>query len=462
LVNDQLAGSQETVVGTKGDSVAAWPDGRFVVAWEGDVLFELQTDVFVRFFTAEGGAENDDVRVNQWIEGRQRRPSMTTLDDERIVLVWESCPTVGISPAAGQDADDCGVFGIVLSWGSTEPIQEFQVNSYTIGDQGYPSVARISSGGFVVVWESCPTGAYDGQDGWGCGIFAQIFGSDGVPAGDEFQVNSLFEGTQTRPECASLANGFAIHWSNEDYVWETVEHRLAAFDSVGGPVGAEIQMNPLTGKSSWETAALAVDFVGGFFAVWRGGPFFDGPPGNEAATWEFFVRHFASLDLLSAPPTEVIAPCVDPSYQGGFSIAASNDGGFVVVWPGHIDAEGCGDSEDNVEKQMYVVRYGSDGAPIGAPHSASSLTKGYNNRPAVATFGDGSFVVVWTNTPPFESPEMVQDKDLNNVFFQRFNALGEKIWRSCNNGQCEMDESCDTCPADCGKCVPVIVYHLSP
>ena len=44
---------------------------------------------------------------------------------------------------------------------------EFQINSYTLGDQRFPDIAMNDDGRFVVVWES------DGQDGDGWGIFAE-------------------------------------------------------------------------------------------------------------------------------------------------------------------------------------------------------------------------------------------------------------------------------------------------
>ncbi len=46
---------------------------------------------------------------------------------------------------------------------------EFQVNTYTTGGQGYPKVAALTGGGFVVAWQSY------GHDGSGQGIFAQRF-----------------------------------------------------------------------------------------------------------------------------------------------------------------------------------------------------------------------------------------------------------------------------------------------
>ena len=61
--------------------------------------------------------------------------------------------------------------------------------------------AGLANGGFVVVWES------EGQDGSGYGIYAQRYGADGVATGDEFQVNSLTDYGQSRPEVAADAVG---------------------------------------------------------------------------------------------------------------------------------------------------------------------------------------------------------------------------------------------------------------
>ena len=50
---------------------------------------------------------------------------------------------------------------------------EFQVNTWTIWDQVFPSVTGLSGGGFVVTWESFE------QDGWGYGIYGQLYGIKG-------------------------------------------------------------------------------------------------------------------------------------------------------------------------------------------------------------------------------------------------------------------------------------------
>ncbi len=67
---------------------------------------------------------------------------------------------------------------------------EFQVNTYTNGTQYFPSVTALSSGNFVVSWQC------NGQDGAGYGVFGQIFNATGAKFGSEFQVNTYTTGNQ--------------------------------------------------------------------------------------------------------------------------------------------------------------------------------------------------------------------------------------------------------------------------
>src|SRR6188508_215988 len=62
---------------------------------------------------------------------------------------------------------------------------EFQVNTYSTGNQQGPDVGTDAAGNFVVIW----TGAGD-QDTSGTGVFGQRFSADGSQLGGEFQVNT--------------------------------------------------------------------------------------------------------------------------------------------------------------------------------------------------------------------------------------------------------------------------------
>src|SRR5438105_1507646 len=63
-----------------------------------------------------------------------------------------------------------------------------------VGNSAYiPSLALDGSGGFVVTWTS---GGSAGSDDSGSSVQARRFGSDGTPAGTDFQVNVYTTGNQ--------------------------------------------------------------------------------------------------------------------------------------------------------------------------------------------------------------------------------------------------------------------------
>ena len=89
---------------------------------------------------------------------------------------------------------------------------EFQVNSYTTSDQSFPAVASDAAGNFVVVWKSDGSA---GTDTSACSIQGQRYDSAGAPQGGEFQVNSYTTGDQRYPAVASDAGGnFVVVWQS--------------------------------------------------------------------------------------------------------------------------------------------------------------------------------------------------------------------------------------------------------
>ena len=86
---------------------------------------------------------------------------------------------------------------------------EFQINTYTTDYQFGARVAMDPAGRFVVTWYSKL------QDGDGVGVFAQAYDSSGAPAGSEFQVNTYTMGNQSEPRVAADAAGdFVIAWTS--------------------------------------------------------------------------------------------------------------------------------------------------------------------------------------------------------------------------------------------------------
>ena len=95
-------------------------------------------------------------------------------------------------------------------------------------------------------------------------------------------------------------------------------------------------------------------------------------------------------------------------YTSTPAIGTFPDGNFVVVWSvivnGRFDV--CGQ------------RYSSEGKKEGNKFSVNSYTYGTQKHPAIGTFSDGSFVVVWES--------QYQDGSENGIFVQKFYGNGTK------------------------------------
>ena len=67
---------------------------------------------------------------------------------------------------------------------------EFQVNATANDEQWVSTTAGLTDGGFVVTWTS------NNQDGDGYGIYGQRYDAAGAAAGAEFQINTYTAGDQ--------------------------------------------------------------------------------------------------------------------------------------------------------------------------------------------------------------------------------------------------------------------------
>jgi hypothetical protein len=181
-------------------SLAIGPDGGFVVAWESVGQDGDRTGVFGRRFDALGAPLGGDFQVNTYTTDYQRDPAIDTDLYGNFVVVWESYR---------QDGSRSGVFGQRLDASGVRLGEEFQVNAHTTEAQRSPSVESLSGGGFVVVWESAD------QDGNDLGVFGRRFAADGLPMGTEFQINAYTTGAQGAPTIvADPAGNFVVGWES--------------------------------------------------------------------------------------------------------------------------------------------------------------------------------------------------------------------------------------------------------
>jgi len=269
--------------------------------------------------------------------------------------------------------------------GQTFPIgDEFQINTYTDGGQYFPAVASDPEGNFVAVWQS--DGSY-GTDSSNFSIQGQRYASDGLPIGDEFQINTY---TSNRQEFASVAmdgaGAFVVVWaSSGSYETDLFNPSIQGqrYDSNGSPIGNQIQVNTFT-TGNQVFPAVASDPQGNFVVVWQS----RGSSGTDGSGYSIQGQRYASDGSVIGGEFQVNTYIT--GHQERSSVAMEADGSFAVVW------ESFGSSgTDASDLSIQGRRYDSNGSPIGGEFQVNTYTTEGQRFPSVAIDTAGDFVVVF-------------------------------------------------------------------
>lgn len=217
---------------------------------------------------------SDEFRVNTWTDGNQQfhapSPEAVAMDaDGDAVIVWAS---------QNQEGNDWGVFAQRFAPDGSRVGSEFQVNRYTTGEQKNATVAIDADGDFVVTWSSFA------QDGSNFGVYARLYNAAGTPRTGEFRVNSTSEGYQRLSTVSMDAQGnFIIVWGQENAAAQTqIMGRM--FDSDGVPRGNDFQINEPTNEPLLQPH-VASNPQGEFVVAWERG---------AQPTQDIYARTFAA------------------------------------------------------------------------------------------------------------------------------------------------------------------------
>jgi len=182
-------------------SAAATPND-FVVVWQDGTSpggGQPGRGVFGQRYATAGDPLGPEFQVETYTTGYQGAPAIVVQPSGSYVVVWHS---------DGQDGSNLGIYGQRYGSGGAPFGSEFRVNAYTTGDQGFPTIATDGAGCFFIAWT--------GVDESGSGIFGQsyVFGDPTTEA--QYQVNTFTPGNQARPIAGSLPSGtFVIAWESQ-------------------------------------------------------------------------------------------------------------------------------------------------------------------------------------------------------------------------------------------------------
>jgi hypothetical protein len=324
-------------------AVASNPNGDFVVSWAASD--GGYTGIFGRRFDALGVPQGSNFRVNSYTTNFQNRPAVASNVSGDFVVVWDSI---------GQDGSGFGVFGQRYNASGVAQGGEFRVNSYTTGDQNYPSVSSDANGNFLVVWMS------SGQDGSVFSVFGQRYNASGVAQGGEFRVNTYTTSPGVAPAVSADGNGnFIVVWSPLfDGNFSGIDGQR--FDAAGVRQGSEFQVNSyVTGQQAYPS--VSSDASGNFVVVWESN-------GQDGGGYGIFGRSFNAAGV--AQGAEFRVNSYTTGTQRFAAVAAGSDGDFTVVW----DSNGQDGSQRGVFGQRYGDMIFEDGFESGGLTRWSSAT----------------------------------------------------------------------------------------
>jgi hypothetical protein len=361
--------------------VTSGPSGSFVVVWESVYQDGPDVGIFGQRFDGAGVPQGDEFLVNAYITGVQYRPHIASDGAGNFVVVWHDTT---------RDGNGFGIFGRRFSAAGTPLGGDFQVNSYTTGNQWVPRVASRTDGSFVVVWF--------GQDGSAGGVFGRRFDAAGLAEGAEFQINTFTTADQSVTDVALDASGnFVVVWNSygeDGSRWGIFGRR---FDATGSAQGSAFQVNSSTTESQFHPTVV-FDAGGGFVVVWWS-------EGQDADRSDIFGRRFNAAGSPQGLDFQINTYTTGRRFES--HVASDASGGFTVAW----SAEG----QDGNLLGIFARRYLASGAPAGGEFQVNSHTTYSQRYAAIASGPPGHFVVTWASHS--------QDGHLYGIFGQRFSDL---------------------------------------
>jgi cysteine-rich repeat protein len=185
--------------------VAASTEGVFLVVWADNRLVAPDLSgygVRARRFLSDGTPlDAADFPVNLATTGDQHQPTVAATPDGGFLVAWRD--TSRRAPDAASGSIRARRVGIDGALGATELL----LNSTTLGDQSEPALAVAPDGRWAVVFTdaSATTG-----DASGTQVRVRFFGADDAPAGLDQRVNDRTEGDQRQADVSFAADGSAL------------------------------------------------------------------------------------------------------------------------------------------------------------------------------------------------------------------------------------------------------------
>ncbi len=314
-----------------------------------------------------------------------------TLDSAGSQSITATDPTAAVSGTSGPITVSPAAFGrVAVSVALAAPVagSEFQVNTYTTGNQQSPKVASDTAGDYVVVWQSFGEGSSD----WD--IYAQRYNASGAAQGSELEVNTYTSGNQFAPTVAMDSQGdFVVAWQGVGNNGSNYGIYARLYNASGVALEAsQFLVNTFTGNNQSAPAA-AMDSEGDFVVAWHGA--------GGVGAYGIYARQYNASGTPQASPFQVSAGVSNPA------VAMDSQGDFIITSSEF--------NESSSDYNSYAQEYQPSGAPEGGKIPVFIAT-GVPWNPSVAMDPQGDFVITANEFNAYSSDY--------NVYAQEYQASG--------------------------------------
>lgn len=365
-------------------TVAAAPDGRFIVAWA-DLRFDC--DVFAQCFDTDGQAVGLNFKVNDDDSGStQYRSAMTLLPADQIMTVWKDARS-----------GEWDIYGQMIHLDGSTIEENFRIAD--VSDYGYydnPGISSNKEGKVAVVWVDQRNSNLD--------IYAQLLDSGLPSSGGNFLVNDdVTAGHANMPSMGVDGQGnFTVVWGESFRMVGDI--MMGRFSSYGSHLGETIKVNDNVNPGRMSNPSVCVDQQGRAVAIWS-----DSRDGNHlfAQNYDSDGRpHGSNYQIDDLHPDEWLASSV--------ASAVLPSGRLCLAWTVHRDTDSH-------------LRYRISSTE-GKPESPSLeiQTVDYESEsmlPAIASNQKDQFILAWSahDTTVYRSSILAQ------IIDQEGNLLGETM-----------------------------------
>lgn len=328
-----------------------------------------------------------EFRVNSTTLDSQLNPTITGLSDGGYVVSWTSY---------NQDGSGGGIYSQHYEASGAQLGGETRVNTSTENNQTNSRVAALSSGGYVVSWDSRTDSGTDS------GIYTQRFDANGNALGGETRVNTTTVNTQLNPSVAALSGGYVVSWIIHDLTGSAIYSQR--FDANGIALGGETLVDTITGGQHDYQSLVALS-GGGYVVSWIE---FDV---SDSFSSVIYSQHFDANGAELGGQTLVDTLDGQDVFQHAYlSGAALSAGGYVISW---VSADDAG-----ISKGIYSQLYDANGAVLGAETLVSPPVAGDQAFLNVAALSDGGYVISWTS---------FSDESGGDIYSRRFDGNGAAL-----------------------------------